>query len=166
MKSNAPHLGSLCHCSIHHEVTLVYYIMYIPRRKSCYAENRNQNDGWPISQDTFVKGIVTQLTWRCSLNTMRLDVLCSGFNQRSPSFSNQHIFSQVTRTSPKAASRMGLPESRDETLQSCFLGSPKPSEMQGQRKHRLISSIITTDASRRLESARLVRARINMYCHC
>lgn len=48
---------------------------------------------------------------------MRLALLYSGFSQRSPSLSSQLIFSQVTVTSPKAASRMGLPESLEATLQ-------------------------------------------------
>jgi hypothetical protein len=41
----------------------------------------------------------------------------SGRSQRSPSLMSHQIFSQVTITSPNAASTMGFPESRAETLQ-------------------------------------------------
>ena len=49
--------------------------------------------------------------------TMRLAVRYSGLSQRSPSFKSQQIFSHVTVTSPNAASKIGLPESRVDTLQ-------------------------------------------------
>ena len=41
----------------------------------------------------------------------------SGCSQRSPSAHSQAIFSSVTMTSPKAASTIGLPESRALTVQ-------------------------------------------------
>ena len=41
----------------------------------------------------------------------------SGRSQRSPCWISHHSFSQVTMTSPKAASRTVLPESRAATLQ-------------------------------------------------
>lgn len=42
----------------------------------------------------------------------------SGLSQLSPSLRIQAIFSQVTITSPNAASTKGLPESRAATLQN------------------------------------------------
>ena len=41
----------------------------------------------------------------------------SGRSQRSPSRASQASFSQVTITSPNAASTIGLPESRAATLE-------------------------------------------------
>ena len=41
----------------------------------------------------------------------------SGSRYCAPSLTSHHIFSHVTMTSPNAASTMGLPESRADTLQ-------------------------------------------------
>ena len=43
----------------------------------------------------------------------------SGRRYRSPSWHSHQIFSQVTITSPKAASTMGLPLSMADTLRAC-----------------------------------------------